>query len=60
MQPPPASPQGAERFIRKSAGIALWGYTLLIFIMLLPAIALKTNPDGFEPTQEAQIGRAHV
>ena len=45
--------QGPERFLFKSAGIALWGYTLMLFIMLLPAIALKMNPGTAEAGAEA-------
>jgi hypothetical protein len=47
------TPQGPERFLFKSAGIALWGYTLMLFIMLLPAIALKMNPGTAEAGAEA-------
>ena len=39
-------PQGPERFLLKSAGIVLWGFSLMLFIMLLPAIALKANPGS--------------
>lgn len=46
-------PQGPERFLFKSAGIALWGYTLMLFIMLLPAIALKMNPGSAKAGPEA-------
>ena len=45
--------QGPERFLYKSAGIALWGYTLMIFVMLLPAVALKMNPASEVPGPEA-------
>ena len=53
MQKQTPAPMGPEKFLRKSAGIALWGYTLLLFIMLLPAIAIKSNPGNAEPVQEA-------
>ena len=45
--------QGPERFLFKSAGIALWGYSLMLFIMLLPPIALKMNPGASEAGPEA-------
>ena len=47
------SPQGPERFLFKSAGIALWGFSLMLFIMLLPAIALKMNPASEQAGPEA-------
>ena len=47
------TPQGPERFLFKSAGIALWGYSLMLFIMLLPPIALKMNPGASEAGPEA-------
>ena len=47
------TPQGPERFLFKSAGIALWGFTLMLFIMLLPAIALKANTGSALADAEA-------
>ena len=47
------APQGPERFLFKSAGIVLWGYTLMLFIMLLPPIALKMNPGAEMPGVES-------
>ena len=47
---PPVTP---ERYLFRCTGIALWGGTLLVFLMLLPLLAVKMNQGGLIPDATA-------